>query len=89
MSEFDQNLSPSRWIANTRGVRAQRSCDIMLHFTKALKIWDVENQTSSSRALCPRRNPSQFCYVLILSWLSPSSSNGSNPVNSSVPSSRN
>src|SRR5438132_12972787 len=37
----------------------------MLHLAKALKIWDVENQISSSRALCPRGNPSQ---VLLRSY---------------------
>src|SRR6266566_876120 len=37
----------------------------MLHLAKALKIWDVENQISSPRALCPRGNPSQ---VLLRSY---------------------
>src|SRR5215469_18831146 len=90
MSDLYQSLPFKMGLQIPPRVCPQRSCDIMLHLANALKIWDVENQISSSRALCPRGDLSQFLLRSYSFWACPFSSIGSNPVNnSSVHSSRN
>jgi hypothetical protein len=50
MSEFYQSLSFQMGLQVPRNIRAQGSCDIVLHLANSLKILEFENEISSLRA---------------------------------------